>query len=77
MMLKISPYSDPNDCWSDPCLNGATCVDKHNNYSCVCPDGITGSRCETGESPIFITEKTIYYKDTDEIPPALHDEMNE
>ena len=30
----------------DPCLNGATCVDLPNNYTCECPDKYSGRNCE-------------------------------
>ena len=42
-------FIDINDCASDPCLNGATCVDGVNMYTCDCVDGYTGTHCETGE----------------------------
>jgi len=43
-------YSDIDDCASNPCLNGATCTDKENSFSCICVQGFEGSRCETGTS---------------------------
>lgn len=39
--------SIPNACDPDPCLNGATCVDELNGYTCVCPAGYEGANCET------------------------------
>lgn len=30
----------------DPCLNGATCVDLPNNYTCECPEKYNGRHCE-------------------------------
>ena len=40
---------DTNECASDPCLNGATCEDGINQYTCDCSPGYTGTHCETGE----------------------------
>ena len=35
-----------DDCAPSPCADGGTCVDAHLGYSCVCPTGLVGSRCE-------------------------------
>ena len=35
--------NDVDECASDPCVNGGTCVDTSEaRYQCVCPDGYTG-----------------------------------
>lgn len=31
-----------DECLSDPCHSGATCVDHLNAFSCVCQDGFQG-----------------------------------
>ncbi|XP_022079402.1 adhesion G protein-coupled receptor L3-like [Acanthaster planci] len=37
---------DTNECASSPCMNGGTCTDQVNGYSCYCP-GYSGSQCQT------------------------------
>lgn len=39
--------SDINECASSPCLNGGTCVDEVNQFSCVCSKGWSGPTCQT------------------------------
>ncbi|KAI0239923.1 Mucin-like protein [Lamellibrachia satsuma] len=39
--------TDINECASNPCTNGASCVDAVNSYSCSCRAGYTGDGCET------------------------------
>lgn len=41
-------YADIDDCTPDPCQNGAMCVDRINDYVCVCPAGYTDKQCQTG-----------------------------
>lgn len=33
-------------CMSSPCLNGATCINNGDLYSCVCREGFEGPRCQ-------------------------------
>ena len=35
---------------TNPCMNGATCVNQQTSFFCQCPEGYTGSMCETGET---------------------------
>lgn len=50
----VSGYSgrlchvDLDDCEPNLCLNGATCVDGMATFTCRCPPGFNGTRCETG-----------------------------
>ncbi len=34
--------TDWDECWSGPCLNGATCVDQIADFNCTCPSGFSG-----------------------------------
>uniref|UniRef100_A0A8C6KD91 Fibulin 7 n=2 Tax=Nothobranchius TaxID=28779 RepID=A0A8C6KD91_NOTFU len=38
---------DINECLSSPCMNGGTCVDEVNQFSCVCAKGWAGVTCQT------------------------------
>ena len=46
--LSKNLFSDVNECESEPCQNGATCVDGINAYTCECVKGYTGHDCEKG-----------------------------
>ncbi|XP_033761795.1 cubilin-like [Pecten maximus] len=35
-----------NECSSNPCRNGGTCIDRYNAYSCRCPPAWTGETCD-------------------------------
>lgn len=37
---------DINECNSNPCMNGATCIDNIASFTCSCPIGIVGKLCE-------------------------------
>ncbi|EDO42097.1 predicted protein, partial [Nematostella vectensis] len=38
---------DMDECAGNPCANGGTCIDGKNSFTCTCPSGYTGSKCET------------------------------
>lgn len=44
------PSADINDCESNPCRNGGTCIDGINSYTCICSGGWEGAHCETSAS---------------------------
>uniref|UniRef100_A0A8C7TIQ0 Uncharacterized protein n=1 Tax=Oncorhynchus mykiss TaxID=8022 RepID=A0A8C7TIQ0_ONCMY len=39
--------SNINECGSSPCLNGGTCVDEMNQFSCTCTKGWAGATCQS------------------------------
>ena len=40
--------TDIDECASDPCENGGTCVDQVNGFECQCALGYEGEQCEEG-----------------------------
>uniref|UniRef100_A0A8C3PAB4 Coagulation factor VII n=1 Tax=Chrysemys picta bellii TaxID=8478 RepID=A0A8C3PAB4_CHRPI len=42
-------YVDANQCDSNPCQNGGTCVDQFQAYVCLCPEEYKGKNCEKGQ----------------------------
>ena len=47
-MMKYLHFTDIDECSSDPCQNGATCVDQIDSYSCICASGYIGTNCDEG-----------------------------
>jgi len=39
---------DIEECASNPCMNGATCNEDINKYTCTCVPGYSGVHCEEG-----------------------------
>lgn len=39
-----------NECSSEPCYNGATCIDLKQGYKCKCPPGYSGLQCQIEQS---------------------------
>lgn len=33
---------EKDECQPNPCLNGGSCLDRHNGYTCQCPLGFRG-----------------------------------
>lgn len=48
-----------DDCKSEPCQNGATCLDELDGYVCKCRPGFVGLQCEGN---IILTLKNGFYK---------------
>ncbi|ELU15430.1 hypothetical protein CAPTEDRAFT_121187 [Capitella teleta] len=48
MFISSFNYYEPdvNECESNPCLNGGTCIDAVLAYICSCPSGFGGRTCE-------------------------------
>ena len=46
-------FTDVNECASSPCVNGATCVDQVNNFTCTCSPGFTGVLCDFSKLTVF------------------------
>ncbi|XP_035643402.2 fibulin-7 [Oncorhynchus keta] len=44
-----------NECASSPCLNGGTCVDEMNQFSCTCTKGWAGATCQSPVPTFFVT----------------------
>ncbi|CAG5125491.1 unnamed protein product, partial [Candidula unifasciata] len=42
---RLQTLLTTNECLSNPCLNGGTCVDVYNGYLCRCPPNWQGPRC--------------------------------
>lgn len=41
--------ADVDECQSNPCLNGATCLDGVNSFTCLCLPSYAGELCEQGQ----------------------------
>ena len=41
---------DVNECASNPCKNGATCVNTVEGFNCTCTKGFQGKICDNGRS---------------------------
>lgn len=48
--------ADVDECQSNPCLNGATCLDGVNSFSCLCLPSYTGELCEQGQLHLRMTK---------------------
>ena len=55
---------DIDECASDPCQNGATCVDGVNGYTCTCASGYTDTHCDAGMSSVFTSDKQFHHHDS-------------
>ncbi len=61
---------DIDECLSNPCRNGSTCIQGINAFTCQCPTGFTGQTCDTGKPrlnvlfhgvELYITSEHFFY----------------
>ena len=52
-------FSDVDECSSNPCNNGGTCLNLLNAYLCTCPLGFGGIRCQLCKS-LTIPSEVMY-----------------
>jgi len=50
---------DIDDCATNPCQNGGTCIDAVNQYTCTCKAGYTDVNCQTGI--LYIYDNIVYF----------------
>lgn len=43
-------HENINDCGSNPCKNGGTCLDRINSFQCLCREGWEGSICDINKN---------------------------
>ena len=58
---------DTDDCYPNPCLNGGTCIDGVNDYSCLCAPLFVGkscSSCKSDQTKSFIIHLSEFAIDT-------------
>lgn len=41
-------------CFVEPCLNGATCIDGINSYTCECASGYFGTYCFSSNNIFYV-----------------------
>lgn len=46
LLKGVNCEMEVDECWSQPCRNGATCRDALGAYFCDCPLGFVGEHCE-------------------------------
>ncbi|KAI8486344.1 hypothetical protein Bbelb_358430 [Branchiostoma belcheri] len=54
MRIELLGCDDTDDCQSNPCQNGGTCVDGLDSYSCNCTNSFSGDTCEEKATTIEI-----------------------
>ena len=40
---------DNDECASNPCKNGGSCIDGLNTFTCTCADGYSGTDCSNSK----------------------------
>lgn len=54
VFTKLNPYiivcvPDMDECASNPCAQGGTCIDMENGFECLCPSQWAGKTCQIGK----------------------------
>lgn len=55
---------DINGCLPNPCEHGATCIDRVNDFQCICPPGFSDKNCCTGNyhtDELLLTKYRVSY----------------
>ncbi len=52
-------WAEIDYCESEPCINDGECMDTGTGYTCVCPEGYTGTNCETGMSAACVAHMSV------------------
>lgn len=65
--------ADVDDCQSEPCENGGTCIDKIDSFLCLCLPSYEGDRCEKGEhdTNVRLDHKPVSSDDVDWMQDAV------
>ena len=56
---RIYCLSEFDECSSNPCMNGGTCTDGNNNYTCACPSPYFGKQCQRMYNKILLMVQNI------------------
>ncbi len=48
-LILIYFIIDIDECHTNPCHNGGTCIDGLNSFTCVCLPSYAGALCEQGK----------------------------
>ena len=54
-------FLDVDECLSEPCENGGTCLDEASRYECQCVDGFRGDNCEIGKLDLMVYWYLVLY----------------
>lgn len=54
-------FLDIDECHTNPCRNGGTCIDGLNSFTCVCLPSYAGALCEQGKVIFTVSYKLFIY----------------
>ena len=57
-LLHVLCCTVTNECLSNPCVNGAACIDLDDRFECNCTAGYTGVTCQTGTFTLHLSTPT-------------------